>query len=141
MRSAEIISVSTDALSILKDASGTTPSPDTLRGLANSTHIFAPALATRSGAVSLVGIYSPGVGNTLGGCTSHWYSFIRPVLATRSGAAPLVSIYSPGVGNTLGGCASHWHLFARCCSGAAPRIGILLFARHWQYARGLHLCC
>jgi hypothetical protein len=32
-RFAEIISVLTDALSILTDASGTTPSPDTLRGL------------------------------------------------------------------------------------------------------------
>jgi hypothetical protein len=63
-----------------------------------------------------------GVGNTLEGCASHWYSFI-PALATRSRAAPHIGIHSPrcwqharelrlalvfirpSVGNTLGGCA------------------------------------
>jgi hypothetical protein len=45
-----------------------------------------PVLVTRSGASPRIGIYSPGVGNTLGG-------FAR------------IGIHSPGVGNTLGGCA------------------------------------
>jgi hypothetical protein len=113
-RSAEIISIPTDALSILTDASGTTPSPDMLRGLASSTHTFAPALATHSGAAPCIGIYSPrhwqyarglrlalvliypGVGNTLGACASHWYSF-APTLATRSRAAcsnPMLATHS-----------------------------------------------
>jgi hypothetical protein len=35
------------------------------------------ALATRSGVVPRVDIYSPGVGNTLGGFASYWL-FIRP---------------------------------------------------------------
>jgi hypothetical protein len=50
--------------------------------------------------------FRPGVGNTLGGCTSNWHSF-APALVTRSGASPRIDIYSPGVGNTLGGFASH----------------------------------
>jgi hypothetical protein len=32
-----------------------------------------PALATRSGASPRIGIYSPGVGDTLGGFASHWH--------------------------------------------------------------------
>jgi hypothetical protein len=84
-------------------------------------------------------IYSPGVGNTLGGCVSNLHLFalrwqharglrlelasIHPALATRSGAAPRIGIYSPGVGNMLGGCASRWYLFVR----------------RWQHARGLRL--
>jgi hypothetical protein len=67
--------------------------------------------------------FRPGVGNTLGGCTSNWHSF-APVLVTRSGAAPynpmlatlggyaymLTLAFTPlalGVDNTFGGCASH----------------------------------
>jgi hypothetical protein len=69
-----------------------------------------------------IGIYSPGVGNTLGGCASNWHlfvqrwqharglrlewAFIRLALATRSGAVPRIGIPSP---------------------------------RRWQHARGLHL--
>jgi hypothetical protein len=106
---------------------------------ASNWHPSVPALATRLGAAPRIGIYSPGVGNTLGGFASHWHLFarrwqharwlrlelasIRPVLATRSGASPRIGIYLPGVGNTLGGCASNWHLFAR----------------HRQHARGLRL--
>jgi hypothetical protein len=86
-----------------------------------------------------IGIYSPGVGNTLGGFASHWHLFtrrwqhtrglrlalasIRPALATRSGASPRIDIYSPGVGNTLGGCTSNWHSFAPALvtrSGTVP---------------------
>jgi hypothetical protein len=70
-RCAEIIFVPTDALNILTDASGTTPLSDTLRGLASSTHTFAPTLATRSGAMLCIGVYLPGIGNTLGGCASY----------------------------------------------------------------------
>jgi hypothetical protein len=36
-----------------------------------------PALATRSGAAPRIGIYSPDVGNTLGGFASHWHLFAR----------------------------------------------------------------
>jgi hypothetical protein len=138
-RSAEMISVPTDALRILTDVSGTTPSPDTLRGLAISTHTFAPALETCSGVVPRIAIYSPGVSNTLRGHASHWHVFVRCwqhawglrltlafiqlALATHLEAAPRIGIYLPGVSNTLGGCASHWHLFAR----------------RWQHARGLRL--
>jgi hypothetical protein len=89
---------------------------------ASNWHPSVPALATRSGAAPRIGIYSPGVGNTLGGFASNWHPSV-PTLATRSGAAPQIGIYSPGVGNTLGGFASHWHLFAQC----------------WQHARGLCL--
>jgi hypothetical protein len=89
-------------------------------------HSFTSALVTRLGAAPRIGIHSPrcwqharglhfesvfirpGVGNTLGGCTSNWHS-LTSVLATRSGAAP--GLHSPGVSNTLGVCASH--LFAR----------------------------
>jgi hypothetical protein len=110
-RSAEITSISTDVLSILMDASGITSSPDTLWGLATSTHIFAPVLATCSG-----------------GRTSKRHSFIL-ALATRSGAASHSGIYSPrclqharglcleltlfcpSVDNTLGGYASNRHSF------------------------------
>jgi hypothetical protein len=120
-----MISVHTDALRILTDASGTTPSPKTLRGLAISTHTFAPALSTCSGVASCIGIYSPGVGNTLGGCTLHWHLFAQRWQHAQ-------------------GCTSHWNLFSRhwqharglCLalafirlalatrSGAAPRIDI-----------------
>jgi hypothetical protein len=84
---------------------------------ASNRHSFTPALATRSGAASHSGICSPrrwqharglcpeltllhpGVGNTLGGCTSNWHSF-DPALATRSGAMLnariLVAIYQFG---------------------------------------------
>jgi hypothetical protein len=103
-RSAEIISILMDTLHILTDASGTTPSLNTLRGLAISTHTFArcwqharglrlalafirPTLATCSGSTPHIGIHSPGVGNTLGGYTSYWHSYIHPTLATRSGVA------------------------------------------------------
>jgi hypothetical protein len=103
-RSAEIISILMDALHILTDASGTTPSLNTLRGLAISTHTFArcwqharglrlalafirPTLATCSGSTPHIGIHSPGVGNTLGGYTSYWHSYIHPTLAIRSGVA------------------------------------------------------
>jgi hypothetical protein len=65
-----------------------------------------------------IGIYLPGVGNTLGGYTSNWHSF-APALVTCSGAAPynpmlamlggyaymltLVStLFVPGVSNSLG---------------------------------------
>jgi hypothetical protein len=90
-----------------------------------------------------INIYSLGVSNTLGGCTSNWHSF-APALVTRSGAAPynpvlatlggyaymLTLAFTPlalGVGDTLGGCASNWHpsvpaLTTR--SGASPRIGM-----------------
>jgi hypothetical protein len=125
---------------------GATSSLDTLRGLATSTHIFAPALATSSGAAPHVGIYSPSVRNMLGGCTSNWHSF-TPALATRSGAASHSGIYSPRrsqharglcleltlfrpcVCNTLGGCASNWHSFALAlatCSGATLNARILV---------------
>jgi hypothetical protein len=36
-----------------------------------------PALTTRSGAAPRIGIYSPGVDDTLGGCASHWHLFAR----------------------------------------------------------------
>jgi hypothetical protein len=69
-------------------------SPDMLRGLATSTHIFALALEhARRLHLESVFIYL-GVGNTLGGCTVHWYSF-TPVLVTRSGATSRIGIYLP----------------------------------------------
>jgi hypothetical protein len=121
MRSASN-SIPTDALRILTHASGTTPSPDTLRGLAISTHTFArrwqharglrlalvftrSALATRSGAAPRIGNYSPGVGNTLGGCTSHWHLFARRWHHARGLRLILAFLYSPDDGNTLRGCA------------------------------------
>jgi hypothetical protein len=84
-RSAEIISVSMDALSILTDASGTTPLPDTLRGFATSTHILASALATRSGAALQIDIHSPRRWQHARGLR---LASIRPALATRSGDTP-----------------------------------------------------
>jgi hypothetical protein len=140
-RSAERIFVSTDAVSILTDASGTTCSPDMLRGLATSTHTFARRWQHARGlrlalafirpvlAAPRIGIYSPGVRNMLGDCASHWYSFV-PALATHSGATPCIGIHSPwrwqharglrlvlvfirpSVGNTLEDCAFHWYSFA-----------------------------
>jgi hypothetical protein len=123
-RSAEIISVPTDASSILTDASGTKPSPNTLRGLVSSTHTFArrwqharglrlavvficPALSTRSGAAPRSGVHSSSVGNMLGGCASQWCSFARRWQHAWGLRLALVFI-RPGVGNTLGGCTSHW---------------------------------
>jgi hypothetical protein len=122
-RSAKIIFVPTDALSILTDASGTTPSPDMLRGLATSTHIFASALATSSGARPHIGIHS----------TWRWQH--------ARGLRLALVFFRPDVGNTLGGCATHWYSFASAlvtCSGAVPRIGIHS-PRRWQHARGLRL--
>jgi hypothetical protein len=91
----------------------------TRKEYASNWHPSVPALATRSGAAPRIGIYSPGIGNTLGGCVSNWYLFarrwqharglrlalasIRPALATRSGASPRIGIYSPDVSNLLGG--------------------------------------
>jgi hypothetical protein len=104
-RSAEMISVPTDALRILTDASGSTSSPDTLRGLAISTHTFVPVLATCSGVAPHIDIYSPGVGNTLGGCASLWHLFVRCWQHARGPRLALAFLYSPDVGNTLRGCA------------------------------------
>jgi hypothetical protein len=103
--------------------SGTTPSPDTLWGLASSTHTFARRWQHARGLCLESAFLYPGVGNTLRGCSSNRHSF------------------TPGVGNTLGGCASHWYSFALALatrSGAASRIGIHL-PRRWRHARGLRL--
>jgi hypothetical protein len=103
------------------DASGTTPSSDTLRGLAISTRTFARrwqharglclalafirvALATHSGTAPRIGIYSPGVSNTLGGCASHWHLFARRWQHAQGLRLALAFLYSPDVGNTLRGC-------------------------------------
>jgi hypothetical protein len=83
-----------NASSILTDASGTMPLPVALRGFAVhsalatrsgapprrlATCLGAPTrrLATHSGAAPRIDIYSPGVGNTLGGFASHWHLFSR----------------------------------------------------------------
>jgi hypothetical protein len=44
---------------------------------ASNWHPSVPALATRSGAAPRIGIYSPGVGDTLGSFASHWHLFVR----------------------------------------------------------------
>jgi hypothetical protein len=62
------------------------------------------ALATRSGASPRIGIYSPGVGNTLGGFASHWHLFARRWQHAR-GLRLKLAFLRPCVGNTLGGCA------------------------------------
>jgi hypothetical protein len=62
------------------------------RGLRLALVFICPTLATRSGDVPRIGIYSPDVGNTLGGCASHWLSYIHPTLAIRSGVAPRIGI-------------------------------------------------
>jgi hypothetical protein len=77
---------------------------NTLGDYTSNRYSFDPVLATRSGATPRIGIHlprrwqharglrlivvfiRPDVGNTLGGCASHWYSFAL-ALATRSGAA------------------------------------------------------
>jgi hypothetical protein len=80
------------------------------RGLHLAFTSIRPTLGTRSGAAPRIDIYSPGVGNTLGGFASHWYLFawcwqharglrlalitIRPALATRLGATPYAINFS-----------------------------------------------
>jgi hypothetical protein len=64
-----------------------------------------PALATRSGAAPRIGIYSPSVGNTLGGCASHWYLFAQRWQYAQRLRLALEFLYSPDIGNTLRGCA------------------------------------
>jgi hypothetical protein len=81
-----------------------------------------------------------GVGNTLGGCSSHWHSFAQRWQHAR-GLHLKLAVLRPSVGITLGGCVSNLHSFAPALvtrSGAASRIGIPS-PRHWQHARGLHL--
>jgi hypothetical protein len=104
-RSAEIISVPTDALHILTDMSGTMPSFNKLRSLANSTH--RPMFATRSGAAPHIGIYSPSVGNMLRDCALHWNLLARRWQHAWGLRLTLALLHSPDVGNMLGGCASH----------------------------------
>jgi hypothetical protein len=74
------------------------------------------------------GIYSPGVGNTLGGCalqpdTSNArglrlhanlsiHSFSTWHWQYARGLRLALASIRLGIGNTLGGFASHWHLFA-----------------------------
>jgi hypothetical protein len=93
-RSAEIISIPTDALCILADALGITPSPDTLLGLAISAHTFTHwqharglRLTTRCWQhtwglrlhANLSIHLAPGVGNTLGGCALHAVNLSSPL--------------------------------------------------------------
>jgi hypothetical protein len=90
---------------------------NTLGGFASHWHLFArcwqhaqrlhlalasirPVLATRSGASPRIGIFSPGVGNMLGGFASHWHLFDW---RWQHGALPHIGIYSPGISNALGG--------------------------------------
>jgi hypothetical protein len=118
--------------------SDTTPSRDTLRGLAISAYSFTRCWQHARGCalhwhsftkcwqharglhLTLTFIYL-----TLATCSgvAPRLAFIHPMLATRSGPAPHIGIHLPDVGNTLGGCALHRHSFIR----------------HWQHARGLHL--
>jgi hypothetical protein len=75
------------------------------RGLRLILAFIRPALATRSRVAPRIGIYSPGVGNTRGGCTSHWHLFARCLQHARGLRLALAFLYSPDVGNTLRGCA------------------------------------
>jgi hypothetical protein len=130
-----------DASSIPIDASGTTPSPDTLRGLVSSTHTFAPALATCSGVVPRIGVHSPRRWQHAQGLRlalvfirpvlatrsgdAPALVFIRPALVTRSGAAPRISVHSPGVGKHARGLRlalvfSYIHSTLATRSGATP---------------------
>jgi hypothetical protein len=117
--SAEIISISMDALSILTDASGTTPSP----GLAISIHLFVRRWRHARGLCLESAFIYPGVGNTLGGFALNRHSF------------------TPDVGNTLGGFTSNRHSFTpvlATCSGVVPRINIHL-PWHWKHTQELRL--
>jgi hypothetical protein len=81
------------------------------RGLRLAIAFIRPALATRSGAAPRIGIYSPDIGNMLGGCASHWHLFARCWQHARGLRLALALLHSPDVGNTLGGCASYWHSY------------------------------
>jgi hypothetical protein len=124
-----------------------------------SRHVMSiPMIITRrtSGSHYLRSYIRLGVGNTLGGCASHWHSFarrwqharglrlalafIRPALAIRSGAAPRIAIHSSGVGNTLGDCALNRHSFAPVLatrSGAAPYNPMLATLGGYAYMQPL----
>jgi hypothetical protein len=105
----------------------------TRSGAAPRIDIYCPVLATRSGAAPRIGIPLPrhwqharglhlaficlGVGNTLGDCASHWYSF-APALATRSGAAPYAVNFSSFLNHRR--CSICYDDFGSTYSGSTP---------------------